>query len=106
MFNKQNEKAKPPKRPVVAFYKIEDEIYQKARQKVTDLTADDSSEDKGDDQNGPNVEQEERSPIDRDLAFDLDGDVNLKSMFLQDMLSDVRTAVPSLRGCHNPRHHH
>ena len=53
------------------------------------MTANDSSKDKGDDQNGLNVEQEERSLMDRDLAFDLDGDVNLESKFLQDMLSDV-----------------
>ena len=65
------------------------------RQKVTDLTADDSSEDEGNDQNGPNVEQEERSPMDRDLAFDLDGDVNLDSKFLQDMLSDVQQCPAS-----------
>ena len=53
------------------------------------MTANDSSKDEGDDQNGLNVEQEERSLMDRDLAFDLDGDVNLESKFLQDMLSDV-----------------
>ena len=53
------------------------------------MTANDSSKDEGDDQNGLNVEQEERSLMDRDLAFDLDGDVNLESKFLQDMLLDV-----------------
>ena len=33
--------------------------------------------------------------MDRDLAFDLNGDVNLESMFLQDMLSDVQQCPAS-----------
>ena len=75
------------KRPVVTFYDIEGEIYEKAKQQAIDLTADESSEEDDD-------QDEDRGPANKDLVFDLDDDINLDSPFLQGMLSDTRVSAP------------
>ena len=83
---------------MVAFCNIESEIYEKAKEKVADLTVDNASEDEDDDDdelNDCNGQEEEGSPADEGLVFDLDGDVNLESAFLRGLLSDVR-ASPTL----------
>ena len=85
-------KSKPPKRPVVAFCNIKGEIYEKARQQVADLMGNDSSEDEDDNQD------EARSPVGKSPVFDLDGDVDLESPFLQGMLSDAQVSSTPARG--------
>jgi hypothetical protein len=78
---------------VVAFCNIESEIYKKARDRVVDLTVNDSSEDEDDNQSD-NDQDENGSPAGKDSTFDLDGDVDLESPFLQGLLSDTQTPTP------------
>ena len=73
-------------RPVVAFCKIEREIYAKATKEVIDLTVEDVSEDEEDDQS------EAANLVDKDGEFNLDNDVDLKSPLLSGMLSDRQPA--------------
>jgi hypothetical protein len=91
-------KSKPPKRPVVASCNIEGGIYEKARQQVTDLTSNDSSEDKDDSQNKGDDQDEARSPVGKSPVCNLDSDVDLESSFLQGMLSDIQMSPTPGRG--------
>ena len=81
---------------MVAFYNIESEIHEKAKQEVVDLVDDDPSEDNDDNQSGGGSQNEDgnqdrdRSPVDKGPVFDLDGDIDLESPFLQGMLSDMQ----------------
>jgi len=73
---------------VVAFCNIEAEIYGgNAKQRATNLT----SEDEDNKWNGDNDQEENGSSVDTDPVFVLDSDINLKSLFLQGMLSDAQT---------------
>jgi hypothetical protein len=72
------------RQPVVAFYDIEAEIYTKARQRTNDHAAEDSSE-------GENNEDKDGGPPGKDI----DGDIDLASHFLRDILSDERPAPDS-----------
>lgn len=63
----------------MAFSNIENGIYAKANEQVTNLTAEDSSE-------GEEVCQNE----DVNSEFDLDDDINLDSPLLNNMLSDTK----------------
>ena len=71
-------------RPVVAFSNVENEIYAKANEQVTNLMAEDSSE-------GEEVcQNEDVNSEDRDGEFDLDDDIDLDSPLLNNMLSDTK----------------
>jgi len=80
------------KRPVVAFYDIEAEIYAKARRRINDHMPGDSSEE---DDNDDDDDDDDRSPTRKDREFELDGDIDLTSPLLRDILSDERPALGS-----------
>ena len=83
---------------MVAFCNIESEIYEKAKQQVVDLTVNDSSDDEDDEQSGDDNQGEGGSTADEDPVFELDGDINLESLFLQSMLLDMETSLTSESG--------
>ena len=83
------------KRPVVAFYDIEAEIYARARQRINDQVSEDSSDD------SDNGDDEDRSPAGKDGEFELDGDIDLASPFLRNILSDERP-TPGSEGAAPP----
>lgn len=91
----QNKKTKPLKRPVVAFYDIEAEIYTKAKRQADDHTPEDPSEDEDDNPN------DDKNPADEDGEFELDNDIDLSSPFLHNMLSD-KQLVPDLEDVMTP----
>ena len=71
---------------VVAFCNIEGKIHKKAKQQVADLAAGGGSSDNDDD----DYQDENGNLVNQNPMFDLDGDVDLESQFLQGMLSDTQ----------------
>ena len=80
--HQQNEKTKPSKRLVVAFHNIEAEVYETTKPQANEDPNEDPSKAKDDCQ-----DKNQGRLTDKDVEFELNDDVDLKSPFLCSMVS-------------------